>query len=767
MSTKMSMKIMRLALTMISLAGMYQLLAPQASPISSPRIPVATSWSGTRELAAGSPEAALLAVQNDTISTVADTLLRLFKIGTINATLGNAADAVAALNTVNIRSPLLRPLALEQIGDVHLSQGDHVRAMDAYSSVLAVAGLPEKYRQHIFAKIRPLVADHRVPLPSNRNWVAEYRRWEQAQRRFDIDGLEAAFDSLTAAGFIARADSLFERHLPDISRLDACRLVERVFSVRPIDSQTSTRFLLNMAAQANDCRFRATAQRMFDAAQERSDFTTALPARDALLLSANIAFSGSRWREAGELYGRFHAAHGPDSDVLMNAARSYRNLGDHDEARKWYDLHLRHFPGNRQSNEILWLRAWDFEVSGEYVQAAAAYRRVMGTNSNRVEEAHLRHALCYYKMGQHDSVIVHLNTFQSRLPRSNRIMASMFWQGKAHAAAGRTQEAHRVWNRIVQLNPADYHAHRASALMGVEHQVTTSAAAQMTDAQAREWLNSVSPASTRKRLTAQDTTALRRGAALLTVARPEVADFFFDNYVRNFGGNLQLQVEISTGYALAGSPTLSFNVAQRLSWRIPINQRARIPLQALAVMYPSAYAPTITYYAERFDINPRFVSSMMMQESTFNPILVSHAGAVGLTQIMPATGRDIIARELNEPFTVDSLYSYRYNIRFGTYYLSKRLAQFGGNHVLALAAYNAGAHNVNQWLERRKYEDDDVFIEDIGFRETRTYVKIVMGTYWTYQALMGIPGYEYYTPTRTSMIGETHPGAIPQWINER
>ncbi|MDR3001226.1 MAG: tetratricopeptide repeat protein [Fibromonadaceae bacterium] len=608
--------------------------------VQSPRIPVAISWLGTRELAEGFPELALRAVENDTPSTAADTLLRLFKLGAINAALGNTDEAITAFNAVSSGSQLLAPFAKEQIGNIHVSKNEFGKAKEAYSSALS-AGLPEKYRQHISAKIKSL-ADTSLPAK------------------------------------------------PDVKTDSAV-----------------------------------------------------VPARRALLLSANAAFDASQWQQAADLYSKFHATYGPDSDVLMNTARSYRNLGNQEETKKWYDLHIKHFPKHRKTQDIIWMRAWELEASGQYKEAIVAYRNILNGSSNRVEEAHMRHALCYYKLQRYDSAIVHLNAFQSKFSQSTFRMAGIFWQGKAHAAAGKTAEAHRLWSTIVRRDPTDYHAFRASQLMGVEHQITSPASAQMTDAQVREWLEAASPKS-KKRLTAQDTLNLRRGAALLAIAQPQIADFFLDNYARNYGGNLLLQFEIAAGYALAGSPALSFNVAQRLTWRIPIERRNNMPLQVLSVMFPSFYGPFITHYAERFNkIDPLFVSAVMRQESIFNGTLVSPAGAVGLMQIMPTTGKDSIAINLNEPFTVDSLFSCRYNIRFGTYYLSKRLTQLSGNHVLALASYNAGVHNAVKWRDSRTNEDDDIFTEDIGFRETRTYVKKVMGNYWTYQALVNMPGYVY------------------------
>jgi soluble lytic murein transglycosylase len=170
-----------------------------------------------------------------------------------------------------------------------------------------------------------------------------------------------------------------------------------------------------------------------------------------------------------------------------------------------------------------------------------------------------------------------------------------------------------------------------------------------------------------------------------------------------------------------------------------------MPLQILTILYPPFYSPNITQSAVRFDVDPLFVSAVMRQESIFDKHIVSPAGAIGLMQIMPNTGRGI-ARELKEEYADDSLYSYAYNIRFGTFYLRKRLTQFKGDHVLALCSYNAGPNNAIRWRDRNRALEYDLFVENVGFFETRGYVKKVMGNYWTYKMLVDTPGYEYELP---------------------
>ncbi len=104
----------------------------------------------------------------------------------------------------------------------------------------------------------------------------------------------------------------------------------------------------------------------------------------------------------------------------------------------------------------------------------------------------------------------------------------------------------------------------------------------------------------------------------------------------------------------------------------------------------------------------------------------SGAGAVGLMQLMPATGREV-AREIRLPYAgVQTLTQPESNIRLGTSYLGSMAQRFDGNAVLATAAYNAGPHRVDRWLPHSGSIDARVWIENIPFNETRKYVKRVL-----------------------------------------
>ena len=143
-------------------------------------------------------------------------------------------------------------------------------------------------------------------------------------------------------------------------------------------------------------------------------------------------------------------------------------------------------------------------------------------------------------------------------------------------------------------------------------------------------------------------------------------------------------------------------------------------------VYPLQYDYMVRQYSYEDGVSPALVAAVILVESKFNEDAFSHRGASGLMQIMPETGEWIAGEMGIENFTPDQLTNVQTNIKMGTWYLAYLLHEFGGNKVLALAAYNAGRGHVDSWMEEYGWGKNFSEIEKIPFTETREYVKIVL-----------------------------------------
>jgi soluble lytic murein transglycosylase len=146
----------------------------------------------------------------------------------------------------------------------------------------------------------------------------------------------------------------------------------------------------------------------------------------------------------------------------------------------------------------------------------------------------------------------------------------------------------------------------------------------------------------------------------------------------------------------------------------------------LQLRYPLPWKESFEAHAADADIREAWALGIARSESLFMADVRSRAGAIGVMQLMPDTGRST-ARTENLPWLgYATLIDPAANIQLGTRYLAQVYHRFSANPVLATAAYNAGPHRVERWLPESAGLPADIWIETIPFFETRAYVKRVL-----------------------------------------
>ncbi len=139
------------------------------------------------------------------------------------------------------------------------------------------------------------------------------------------------------------------------------------------------------------------------------------------------------------------------------------------------------------------------------------------------------------------------------------------------------------------------------------------------------------------------------------------------------------------------------------------------------VTLPLRHDDIIRQQAEDKDLDPALIAGVIFAESHFRD-QTSHAGAKGLMQLMPGTADYIAQKSGGIAFVQGDLATPQVNIAYGSWYLRHLLDRYDGSEVLALAAYNAGLGNVDDWLTAG---GGSVRVADIPFPETREYVRKV------------------------------------------
>lgn len=147
--------------------------------------------------------------------------------------------------------------------------------------------------------------------------------------------------------------------------------------------------------------------------------------------------------------------------------------------------------------------------------------------------------------------------------------------------------------------------------------------------------------------------------------------------------------------------------------------------------YPRSFENEVLFSSREYGLDPNLVFAVIKTESSFQPDVVSRAGAMGLMQVLPTTAEWIAWRR---GFSYDSerILEPAYNIDLGCYLLSYLLEHYDSDLTLAVAAYNAGVGNVDKWLNSDEYYDGKKL--SIPFSETRNYVEKVLDSYEKYKA---------------------------------
>ncbi|BBH52190.1 lytic transglycosylase domain-containing protein [Fluviispira sanaruensis] len=183
-------------------------------------------------------------------------------------------------------------------------------------------------------------------------------------------------------------------------------------------------------------------------------------------------------------------------------------------------------------------------------------------------------------------------------------------------------------------------------------------------------------------------------------------------------------------WAIAQNSVYNYRYSIAMLGRYGKNEKTfKVSKNLLRIFFPKPYLHEIS--DKSMDIDPIFVLSVIRQESAFDPYARSSANARGLMQILPSTAKSIKRR-----VSATQLYDPLTNLEVGILYLSKLLKRYDGRIEYVLAAYNAGASNLDKWRDRVSNDNMMLFSDFMPFRETRSYVSIILRNYYWYGRIL-------------------------------
>lgn len=164
-------------------------------------------------------------------------------------------------------------------------------------------------------------------------------------------------------------------------------------------------------------------------------------------------------------------------------------------------------------------------------------------------------------------------------------------------------------------------------------------------------------------------------------------------------------------------------------------QNEVIPRAYSEMLYPAPFKASLLEHAAPRHVDPRFLLSIMRQESRYRANVKSYAAARGSMQFISTTAQEIAAKLNLADFRQDDLYNADTAILFGSQYAADLFIDFPKQPQAVAASYNGGEDNMKRWLGRSRTQDPDLYVIEIAFSQSKDYVYKVMANYRMYQML--------------------------------
>jgi soluble lytic murein transglycosylase len=452
-----------------------------------------------------------------------------------------------------------------------------------------------------------------------------------------------------------------------------------------------------------------------------------------------VRFNGEMYRDAVALLDQVDPTSPDWGKAQLTRAEALGKLNRDDEMRQTLsDLAQ---SDDLQAGAALLRLGRLAERDGDPAAAETFYQRVPDVATDRVAEAFFHIGFTRFVRGDSNGALAAWQTGMASGPPAPAMQAQLlYWSTKVSSTD--PEAAREALQRAIAVAPESYYGLRAQ-----EHLESTLAVAAVNQPASASWLW-LSPKELQDRAAwqaAHNTTpqqvvddlaalpGLQRADALLELGLSAEASWEIDAVAQQYAQaqdavHLDALADWLTAREL---PQLSMKVGRQMRDLVGLEN---LPRAAQKQVYPAAWGDLVAEQAARQGVDPLLALALIRQESSFDPRAQSGAQARGLTQIVPATARNIAGQLARSDFVVDDLFKPAVSLEFGTWFLSHLLSDYQGRVFPALAAYDAGGGNVTRWLQR--YGDDpDVLVEEIPFAETQTYLRIVYDNYLHYLVL--------------------------------
>jgi len=423
-------------------------------------------------------------------------------------------------------------------------------------------------------------------------------------------------------------------------------------------------------------------------------------------------------REALESYLNLAPRGASAPEALYELARLDWHEDRLEDARLYFQRLIARFPNSAWAPEAMLKIGRTLEEDGKPDEARATYERLVMIypHSQAAAEARFRAPWMLYMAGAYDQAAQHFASAGSRATEPAERDMFGYWQARALEKGGNDAAARPIMERVAMSIDSNYYPALAASRIRSEPPMLPAATASDPIVTGVPALQGTSEFHLTRAVELKALGLDKLETGELRMLRGEAEH---DPDLRDF-----VLVEFQSAGSYHDALILARTIAERGAMSLEVAERFR---------YPRGYWNLFAPAAKRTGLDPYLLLALTRQESLFDPQARSPSDARGLMQLLPSTASRIAAQS-GSPDTVLDLWDPALNVELGTAYLKQLFDMFGANQFKAVAAYNGGEHAVQRWNARFP-GDDDEWVENIDFHETRDYVKKVIGGLREYRLL--------------------------------
>ena len=382
--------------------------------------------------------------------------------------------------------------------------------------------------------------------------------------------------------------------------------------------------------------------------------------------------------------------------------------------REWL---VERYPDTDQAARVVFQRADGAHDRQEWNRALELYDEVARMAPERADAGLARMRMGQIHLTRNDPAAAEgvYSSYLADFPEGRRWEEASYWAARTRVDLGRAADARPLLDRLRREEPFGYYTVITGQLLGEEFSVPPIPPGELRI-----------PADLRRGV---DEVRMLDAAGFSDVANRHVARIV---EATEATGDVDARLALAHSLNELGRTIDGIN----LGWQL---RREGVPWTRtlLSVVYPFPFREMIEREAAEWGLDPLLVGALIRQESAFVEAIKSPAGAVGLMQVMPATGAEVARAVGPREFTPASLETAEVNLHLGARFLIEMLDRFGPELPLVLSAYNAGPTRANRWKNFPEISDLDRFTERIPFDETRGYVKNITRNLAIYRAVYG------------------------------